>query len=154
MLKYKEILETIIDILKKSFDESIFIDDESVQGSEGSCFFVSMVSALCTPIMLKTNNKDVVMSIKYLPRPQSNNIRMYEVSDELDKLFNRTVNVRNRTVNVRNRKLNITKIEQSIKKEESIYTLNFSITLNFLDSIYEEEEVYENMEEINLNLGE
>ncbi|MCC0630915.1 hypothetical protein KGF48_00510 [Clostridioides sp. ZZV15-6388] len=146
MLKYKEILETIIDILKKSFDESIFIDDESVQGSEGSCFFVSMVSALCTPIMLKTNNKDVVMSIKYLPRPQSNNIRMYEVSDELDKLFNRTVNVRNR-------KLNITKIEQSIKKEESIYTLNFSITLNFLDSIYEEE-VYENMEEINLNLGE
>ncbi|MCC0666849.1 MULTISPECIES: DUF6838 family protein [unclassified Clostridioides] len=147
MLKYKEILETIIDILKKSFDESIFIDDESVQGSEGSCFFVSMVSAICTPIMLKTNNKDVVMSIKYLPRPQSNNIRMYEVSDELDKLFNRTVNVRNR-------KLNITKIEQSIKKEESIYTLNFSITLNFLDSIYEEEEVYENMEEINLNLGE
>lgn len=146
MLKYKEILETIIDILKKSFDESIFIDDENVQGSEGSCFFVSMVSALCTPIMLKTNNKDVVMSIKYLPRPQSNNIRMYEVSDELDKLFNRTVNVRNR-------KLNITKIEQSIKKEESIYTLNFSITLNFLDSIYEEE-VYENMEEINLNLGE
>lgn len=147
MLKYKEILETIIDILKKSFDESIFIDDESVQGSEGSCFFVSMVSALCTPIMLKTNNKDVVMSIKYLPRPQSNNIRMYEVSDELDKLFNRTVNVRNR-------KLNITKIEQSIKKEESIYTLNFSIILNFLDSIYEEEEVYENIEEINLNLGE
>lgn len=147
MLKYKEILETIIDMLKKSFDESIFLDDESVQGSEGSCFFVSMASALCTPIMLKTNNKDVVMSIKYLPRPQSNNIRMYEVSDELDKLFNRTVNVRNR-------KLNITKIEQSIKKEESIYTLNFSITLNFLDSIHEEEEVYENMEEINLNLGE
>lgn len=147
MLKYKEILETIIDMLKKSFDESIFLDDESVQGSEGSCFFVSMVSALCTPVMLKTNNKDVVMSIKYLPRPQSNNIRMYEVSDELDKLFNRTVNVGNR-------KLNITKIEQSIKKEESIYTLNFSITLNFLDSIHEEEEVYENMEEINLNLGE
>ncbi|MGX9756384.1 phage tail terminator family protein [Clostridioides difficile] len=147
MLKYKEILETIIDMLKKSFDESIFLDDESVHGSEGSCFFVSMASALCTPIMLKTNNKDVVMSIKYLPRPQSNNIRMYEVSDELDKLFNRTVNVRNR-------KLNITKIEQSIKKEESIYTLNFSITLNFLDSIHEEEEVYENMEEINLNLGE
>ncbi|MCC0636911.1 DUF6838 family protein [Clostridioides sp. ES-S-0001-02] len=147
MLKKKEILETIIDILKKSFDESIFIDDESVQGSEGSCFFVSMVSVLCTPIMLKTNNKDVVMSIKYLPRPQSNNIRMYEVSDELDKLFNRTVNVRDR-------KLNIAKIEQSIKKEESIYTLNFSITLNFLDSVYEEEEVYENMEEINLNLGE
>ncbi|MGO1041127.1 phage tail terminator family protein [Clostridioides difficile] len=147
MLKYKEILETIIDMLKKSFDESIFLDDESVQGSEGSCFFVSMTSALCTPVMLKTNNKDVVMSIKYLPRPQSNNIRMYEVSDELDKLFNRTVNVGNR-------KLNITKIEQSIKKEESIYTLNFSITLNFLDSIHEEEEVYENMEEINLNLGE
>ncbi|MCC0651854.1 MULTISPECIES: DUF6838 family protein [unclassified Clostridioides] len=147
MLKNKEILETIIDILKKSFDESIFIDDESMQGSEGSCFFVSMVSVLCTPIMLKTNNKDVVMSIKYLPRPQSNNIRMYEVSDELDKLFNRTVNVRDR-------KLNIAKIEQSIKKEESIYTLNFSITLNFLDSVYEEEEVYENMEEINLNLGE
>ncbi|UWD47878.1 hypothetical protein NYR90_15155 [Clostridioides difficile] len=147
MLKYKEILETIIDMLKKSFDESIFLDDESVQGSEGSCFFVSMVSALCTPVMLKTNNKDVVISIKYLPRPQLNNIRMYEVSDELDKLFNRTVNVGNR-------KLNITKIEQSIKKDESIYTLNFSITINFLDSIYEEEEVYENMEEINLNLGE
>ncbi|MDB0440770.1 phage tail terminator family protein [Clostridioides difficile] len=147
MLKYKEILETIIDMLKKSFDESIFIDDESVQGSEGPCFFVSMVSSLCTPVMLKTNNKDVVMSIKYLPRPQLNNIRMYEVSDKLDELFNRTINVGNR-------KLNITKIEQSIKKEESIYTLNFSITINFLDSIYEEEEVYENMEEINLNLGE
>ncbi|MGG5428171.1 hypothetical protein ACQZSN_07290 [Clostridioides difficile] len=50
MLKYKEILETIIEILKKNFTESIFIDDESVQGSEGSCFFVSILSVICTPV--------------------------------------------------------------------------------------------------------
>ena len=103
MLKYKEILETIIEILKKNFTESIFIDDESVQGSE--------------------------------------------VSDELNKLFNRNIKVTDR-------KLNITKLEQSIKKEESIYVLNFTLTLNYLDSVYEEDVVYENMEEINLNLGE
>ncbi|MER0279456.1 DUF6838 family protein [Clostridioides difficile] len=147
MLKYKEIIETIIEILKKNFTESVFIDDESVQGSEGSCFFVSILSVICTPIMLNTNNKDIVISIKYLPKPQSNSIRMYEVSDELNKLFNRDIKITDR-------KLNITKLEQSIKKEESIYTLNFSITLNYLDSVYEEEVVYENMEEINLNLGE
>ncbi|NMS88632.1 hypothetical protein HGQ85_01740 [Clostridioides difficile] len=147
MLKYKEIIETIIETLKKNFTESVFIDDESVQGSEGSCFFVSILSVICTPIMLNTNNKDIVISIKYLPKPQSDSIRMYEVSDELNKLFNRNIKVTDR-------KLNITKLEQSIKKEESIYTLNFSITLNYLDSIYEEEVVYENMEEINLNLGE
>lgn len=147
MLKYKEIIETIIETLKKNFTESVFIDDESVQGSEGSCFFVSILSVICTPIMLNTNNKDIVISIKYLPKPQSNSIRMYEVSDELNKLFNRNIKVTDR-------KLNITKLEQSIKKEESIYTLNFSITLNYLDSVYEEEVVYENMEEINLNLGE
>lgn len=147
MLKYKEILETIIETLKKNFTESVFIDDESVQGSEGSCFFVSILSVVCTPIMLNTNNKDIVISIRYLPKPQSNSIRMYEVSDELNKLFNRNIKVTDR-------KLNITKLEQSIKKEESIYALNFSITLNYLDSVYEEEVVYENMEEINLNLGE
>ncbi|KPI53542.1 hypothetical protein KW94_07300 [Clostridioides difficile] len=147
MLKYKEIIETIIETLKKNFTESVFIDDESVQGSEGSCFFVSILSVICTPIMLNTNNKDIVISIKYLPKPQSNSIRMYEVSDELNKLFNRNIKVTDR-------KLNITKLEQSIKKEESIYTLNFSITLNYLDSVYEEEVVCENMEEINLNLGE
>ncbi|CZR96691.1 MULTISPECIES: DUF6838 family protein [Clostridioides] len=147
MLKYKEIIETIIETLKKNFTESVFIDDESVQGSEGSCFFVSILSVICTPIMLNTNNKDIVISIKYLPKPQSNGIRMYEVSDELNKLFNRNIKITDR-------KLNITKLEQSIKKEESIYTLNFSITLNYLDSVYEEEVVYENMEEINLNLGE
>lgn len=147
MLKYKEIIETIIETLKKNFTESVFIDDESVQGSEGSCFFVSILSVICTPIMLNTNNKDIVISIKYLPKPQSNSIRMYEVSDELNKLFNRNIKITDR-------KLNITKLEQSIKKEESIYTLNFSITLNYLDSVYEEEVVYENMEEINLNLGE
>lgn len=147
MLKYKEIIETIIETLKKNFTESVFIDDESVQGSEGSCFFVSILSVICTPIMLNTNNKDIVISIKYLPKPQSNSIRMYEVSDELNKLFNRNIKITDR-------KLNITKLEQSIKKEESIYTLNFSITLNYLDSVYEEEVVCENMEEINLNLGE
>ncbi|MFQ4258103.1 UNVERIFIED_CONTAM: hypothetical protein C4Z64_15045 [Clostridioides difficile] len=147
MLKYKEILETIIEILKKNFTESIFIDDESVQGSEGSCFFVSILSVICTPIMLNTNNKDIVISIKYLPKPQSKSIRMYEISDELNKLFNRNIKVTDR-------KLNITKLEQSIKKEESIYVLNFTITLNYLDSVYEEDIVYENMEEINLNLGE
>lgn len=147
MLKYKEILETIIEVLKKNFTESVFIDDESVQGSEGSCFFVSMTSVICTPIMLNTNNKDIVISIKYLPKPQSNSIRMYEISDELNKLFNRNIKVTNR-------KLNITKLEQSIKKEESIYALTFSITLNYLDSVYKEDIVYENMEEINLNLGE
>lgn len=147
MLKYKEIIETIIETLKKNFTENVFIDDESVQGSEGSCFFVSILSVICTPIMLNTNNKDIIISIKYLPKSQSNSIRMYEVSDELNKLFNRNIKVTDR-------KLNITKLEQSIKKEESIYTLNFSITLNYLDSVYEEEVVYENMEEINLNLGE
>lgn len=147
MLKYKEILETIIEILKKNFTESVFIDDESVQGSEGSCFFVSILSVVCTPIMLNTNNKDIVISIKYLPKPQSNSIRMYEISDELNKLFNRNIKVKDR-------KLSIAKLEQSIKKEESIYVLNFSITLNYLDGVYEEEFVYENMEEINLNLGE
>ncbi|MBY2475737.1 hypothetical protein KWV16_02510 [Clostridioides difficile] len=147
MLKYKEIIETIIETLKKNFTENVFIDDESVQGSEGSCFFVSILSVICTPIMLNTNNKDIIISIKYLPKSQSNSIRMYEVSDELNKLFNRNIKVIDR-------KLNITKLEQSIKKEESIYTLNFSITLNYLDSVYEEEVVYENMEEINLNLGE
>ena len=143
MLKYKEILETIIEILKKNFTESIFIDDESVQGSEGSCFFVSILSVICTPVMLNTNNKDIVISIKYLPKPQSKSIRMYE----LNKLFNRNIKVTDR-------KLNITKLEQSIKKEESIYVLNFTLTLNYLDSVYEEDVVYENMEEINLNLGE
>ncbi|EQF25738.1 hypothetical protein QEW_1745 [Clostridioides difficile CD160] len=147
MLKYKEIIETIIETLKKNFTENVFTDDESVQGSEGSCFFVSISSVICTPIMLNTNNKDIIISIKYLPKSQSNSIRMYEVSDELNKLFNRNIKVTDR-------KLNITKLEQSIKKEESIYTLNFSITLNYLDSVYEEEVVYENMEEINLNLGE
>ncbi|PTL50251.1 phage tail terminator family protein [Clostridioides difficile] len=147
MLKYKEILETIIEILKKNFTESIFIDDESVQGSEGSCFFVSILSVICTTIMLNTNNKDIVISIKYLPKPQSKSIRMYEISDELNKLFNRNIKVTDR-------KLNITKLEQSIKKEESIYVLNFTFTLNYLDSVYEEDVVYENMEEINLNLGE
>ncbi|HBF7092666.1 TPA: hypothetical protein KOU56_001712 [Clostridioides difficile] len=147
MLKYKEILETIIEILKKNFTESIFIDDESVQGSEGSCFFVSILSAICTPVMLNTNNKDIVISIKYLPKPQSKSIRMYEISDELNKLFNRNIKVTDR-------KLNITKLEQSIKKEESIYVLNFTFTLNYLDSVYEEDVVYENMKEINLNLGE
>ncbi|HBH1341475.1 hypothetical protein QYP14_12575 [Clostridioides difficile] len=147
MLKYKEILETIIEILKKNFTESIFIDDESVQGSERSCFFVSILSVICTPVMLNTNNKDIVISIKYLPKPQSKSIRMYEVSDELNKLFNRNIKVTDR-------KLNITKLEQSIKKEESIYVLNFTLTLNYLDSVYEEDVVYENMEEINLNLGE
>lgn len=120
MLKYKEILETIIEILKKNFTESIFIDDESVQGSEGSCFFVSILSVICTPIMLNTNNKDIVISIKYLPKPQSKSIRMYEISDELNKLFNRNIKVTDR-------KLNITKLEQSIKKEESIYVLNLSL---------------------------
>lgn len=147
MLKYKEIIETIIETLKKNFTENVFIDDESVQGSEGSCFFVSILSVICTPIMLNTNNKDIIISIKYLPKSQSNSIKMYEVSDELNKLFNRNIKVTDR-------KLNITKLEQSIKKEESIYTLNFSITLNYLDSVYEEVVVYENMEEINLNLGE
>ena len=147
MLKYKEILETIIEILKKNFTESIFIDDESVQGSEGSCFFVSILLVICTPIMLNTKNKDIVISIKYLPKPQSKSIRMYEISDELNKLFNRNIKVTDR-------KLNITKLEQSIKKEESIYVLNFTFTLNYLDSVYEEDVVYENMEEINLNLGE
>ncbi|HBF6500267.1 TPA: hypothetical protein KOT32_001239, partial [Clostridioides difficile] len=93
MLKYKEILETIIEILKKNFTESIFIDDESVQGSEGSCFFVSILSVICTPVMLNTNNKDIVISIKYLPKPQSKSIRMYEISDELNKLFNRNIKV-------------------------------------------------------------
>ncbi len=117
-----------------------------MQGSEGSCFFVSILSVICTPIMLNTNNKDIVISIKYLPKPQSNSIRMYEISDELNKLFNRNIKVTDR-------KLNITKLEQSIKKE-SIYALNFSVTLNYLDSVYEEDVVYENMEEINLNLGE
>lgn len=146
MLKYKEILETIIEILKKTLLKVFLLMMKVCKALKG-LVFVSILSVICTPIMLNTNNKDIVISIKYLPKPQSKSIRMYEISDELNKLFNRNIKVTDR-------KLNITKLEQSIKKEESIYVLNFTFTLNYLDSVYEEDVVYENMEEINLNLGE
>ena len=139
MLTYKDILFSTTKILSDNFDCDVIVENQ--EGTfENECFYVTLVPVTNEASTLKTNKKQLMLSIKYFGGSKLDN---YDMADKLDCLFARSLKVKDRV-------LNISSVEPNFLIDEVGDMLDFLIYITYFDDICIKKEEYELMQELNL----
>ena len=141
MITYKDILFSITKILSDNFNCDVIVKNE--EGTfENECFYVTLVPVTVKASTLKTNEKQLMISVKYLSDDKLNN---YDIADKLEGLFARNIKVRDRF-------LNVSSVEPNFLTDEVGDMLDFLIYITYFDFIKLNNETCDNMQDINLKM--
>ena len=139
MLTYKDILFSTTKILSDNFNCDVIVENQ--EGTfENECFYVTLVPVTNEASTLKTNQKQLMLSVKYFGGSKLDN---YDIADRLDCLFARSLKVKDRF-------LNISSVEPNFLTDEVGDMLDFLIYITYFDDICIKKEEYELMQELNL----
>ena len=145
MLTYKDILFSTTKILSDNFNCDVIVEDK--EGTfENECFYVTLVPVTNEASTLKTNKKQLILSVKYFGGSKLDN---YDIADKLETLFARNIQVKDRFLNISN-------VEPNFLTDEVGDMLDFLIYISYVDDLKplssdDIEEVAERMENIKLN---
>ena len=141
MLTYKDILFSTTKILSDNFDCDVIVENQ--EGTfENECFYVTLVPVTNEASTLKTNKKQLMLSIKYFGGSKLDN---YDIADKLEGLFARSLKVNDRY-------LNISSVEPNFLVDEVGDMLDFLIYITYFDFIKLNNETCDNMQVINLDM--
>ena len=141
MLTYKDILYATTKILSDNFNCDVIVQNQ--EGTfENECFYVTLVPVTSKASTLKTNEKQLIISVKYFSNDKLNN---YDIADKLEGLFARNIKVRDRFLNVSN-------VEPNFLTDEVGDMLDFLIYITYFDFIKLNNETCDNMQDVNLNM--
>ena len=141
MITYKDILYSTTKILSDNFNCDVIVQNQ--EGTfENECFYVTLVPVTSKASTLKTNEKQLMISIKYFSDDKLNN---YDMADKLEGLFARNIKVRDRF-------LNISSVEPNFLTDEVGDMLDFLIYITYFDEIYIKKEIYDNMNSIDMKI--
>ena len=141
MLTYKDILYTTTKIISENFSCDVIVENkEGIY--EGECFFISIIPTSSTASTRTTNQKQLMISIKYF---SEDSINHYDVANKLELLFARNIKVKDRM-------LNISSIEPNFLEDEIGDMLDFLIYITYFDFIKLNTETCDNMQDIDLNM--
>ena len=141
MLTYKDILFSTTKILSDNFDCDVIVENQ--EGTfENKCFYVTLVPVAVKASTLKTNQKQLMLSIKYFGGSKLDN---YDIADKLEGLFARNLKVNDRY-------LNISSVEPNFLTDEVGDMLDFLIYITYFDFIKFNAETCDNMQDIDLNM--
>ena len=122
MLTYKDILFSITKILSDNFNCDVIVQNQ--EGTfENECFYVTLVPVTSKASTLKTNEKQLMISVKYFSNDKLNN---YDMADKLEGLFARNIKVRDRFLNISN-------VEPNFLADEVGDMLDFLIYINYFE---------------------
>ena len=143
MITYKNILYSVTKILSDNFNCDVIVKNE--EGTfENECFYVTLVPVTSKASTLRTNEKQLMISIKYFSNDKLNN---YDVADKLESLFARSLKVKDRV-------LNISSVEPNFLTDEVGDMLDFLINITYFDASNIDSEIdknnYELMKELNI----
>ena len=143
MITYKNILYSVTKILSDNFNCDVIVKNE--EGTfENECFYVTLVPVTSKASTLRTNEKQLMISIKYFSNDKLNN---YDVADKLESLFARSLKVKDRV-------LNISSVEPNFLTDEVGDMLDFLINITYFDASNIDSEIdknnYEIMKELNI----
>ena len=143
MLTYKNILYSVTKILSDNFNCDVIVKNE--EGTfENECFYVTLMPVTVKASTLRTNEKQLMVSIKYFSDDKLNN---YDMADKLECLFARSLKVKDRV-------LNISSIEPNFLTDEVGDMLDFLINITYFDASSFDSETnkndYELMQELNI----
>ena len=132
MLTYKDILFSTTKILSDNFDCDVIVENQ--EGTfENECFYVTLVPVTSKASTLRTNEKQLMISIKYFSDDKLNN---YDMADKLECLFSRNLKVNDKF-------LNISSVEPNFLTDEVGDMLDFLIYITYFDEVCITKEDYE-----------
>ena len=141
MLTYKNILYSVTKILSDNFDCDVIVENQ--EGTfENECFYVTLIPVAVKASTLKTNQKQLMLSVKYFGGSKLDN---YDIADKLEGLFARSLKVNDRY-------LNISSVEPNFLVDEVGDMLDFLIYITYFDFIKLNNETCDNMQGIDLNM--
>ena len=141
MITYKDILFSATKILSDSFDCDVIVENQ--EGTfENECFYVTLVPVAVKASTLKTNQKQLMLSVKYFGGSKLDN---YDIADKLEGLFARSLKVNDRFLNISN-------VEPNFLTDEVGDMLDFLIYITYFDFIKLNNETCDNMQDIDLNM--
>ena len=145
MIPYKDILFSATKKLSDNFNCDVIVENQ--EGTfENECFYVTLVPVTSEASTLKTNKKQLMLSVKYFGGSKLEN---YDIADKLECLFARSLKVKDRFLNISN-------VEPNFLTDEVGDMLDFLIYISYVDDLKplssdDIEEVAERMENIKLN---
>ena len=141
MLTYKDILYSTTKILSDNFNCDVIVENQ--EGTfENECFYVTLVPVTSKASTLKTNEKQLMLSVKYFGGSKLDN---YDIADKLECLFARSLKVNDRVLNIYN-------VEPNFLTDEVGDILDFLIYVTYFDDVYIEKQAYDNMNSIDMNI--
>lgn len=141
MITYKDILYATTKILSDNFNCDVIVENK--EGTfENECFYVTLVPVTSKASTSKTNEKQLMISVKYFGSGKLDN---YDIADKLECLFARNLKVNDRF-------LNISSVEPNFLTDEVGDMLDFLIYITYHDKICIKEEDYELIQELNLKI--
>ena len=139
MITYKDILFSTTKILSDNFNCDVIVQNQ--EGTfENECFYVTLVPITSKASTLRTNEKQLMISVKYFGGSKLDN---YDVADKLEGLFARNIKVNNEFLNISN-------VEPNFLTDEVGDMLDFLIYITYFDEIVITQEDYELIQKINV----
>ena len=139
MITYKDILYSTTKILSDNFNCDVIVENQ--EGTfENECFYVTLVPITSKASTLKTNEKQLMISVKYFGGSKLDN---YDIADKLEGLFARNIKVNNEFLNISN-------VEPNFLTDEVGDMLDFLIYITYFDEILATQEDYELIQELNV----
>ena len=139
MITYKDILYSTTKILSDNFNCDVIVKNQ--EGTfENECFYVTLVPVTSKASTLKTNEKQLMISVKYFGGSKLDN---YDIADKLEGLFARNIKVNNEFLNISN-------VEPNFLTDEVGDMLDFLIYITYFDEIVITQEDYELIQKINV----
>ena len=139
MITYKDILYSTTKILSDNFNCDVIVKNQ--EGTfDNECFYVTLVPITSKASTLKTNEKQLMISVKYFGGSKLDN---YDIADKLEGLFARNIKVNNEFLNISN-------VEPNFLTDEVGDMLDFLIYITYFDEIVITQEDYELIQKINV----
>ena len=139
MLTYKDILFSATKKISDKFSCDVIVENQ--EGTfENECFYVTLVPVTSKASTYKTNEKQLILSVKYFGGSKLDN---YDIADRLECLFARSLKVNDRVLNISN-------IEPNFLVDEVGDMLDFLIYITYFDGVCITQEDYEFIQELNV----
>ena len=140
MLTYKDILFSVPKKISDNFDCDIIVKNQ-VGTFENECFYVTVNPITSKASTCLTNEKQLMVSIKYFSNDKLNN---YDVAGKLENLFARNIKVKDKFLNISN-------VEPNFLVDEKGDMLDFLVYITYFEKIIIDQEDYDLMLDLKLN---
>ena len=140
MLTYKDILYSVTKKISDNFDCDIIVKNQ-VGTFENECFYVTVNPITSKASTCLTNEKQLMVSIKYFSNDKLNN---YDVAGKLENLFARNIKVRDKFLNISN-------VEPNFLIDEVGDMLDFLVYITYFEKIIMDQEDYDLALDLKLN---